>query len=174
MRYDGVVLAGGAAKRLGGAEKPELMVGGRRLLDIAVEALSGAETTMAVGTAIPTTRPVGWVREQPPGGGPVAALAAALPMLTAPTVVALAAECAGTAAVLAVDADGRDQPLLAGYPLAALRAVLPAEPHGVSLRAVVSALEAAGPVRRVDLGGTPPVSWDCDTDADLQRARELA
>ncbi|MZF89845.1 NTP transferase domain-containing protein, partial [Streptomyces sp. SID5643] len=32
-RYDAVVLAGGAARRLGGADKPGVRVGGRPLLD---------------------------------------------------------------------------------------------------------------------------------------------
>jgi hypothetical protein len=41
------------------------------------------------------------------------------------------------------------------------------------MRQVLRELEASGTVRRVDLGGEPPVCWDCDTAADLSRARAL-
>ncbi|MEH6375729.1 NTP transferase domain-containing protein, partial [Streptomyces sp. KLMMK] len=43
--YDAVVLAGGAARRLGGADKPTLRVGGRTLLDRVLEACADAEET---------------------------------------------------------------------------------------------------------------------------------
>ncbi|MGW7786766.1 NTP transferase domain-containing protein, partial [Streptomyces tricolor] len=39
--YDAVVLAGGAARRLGGADKPGLRVGGRALLDRVLAACAG-------------------------------------------------------------------------------------------------------------------------------------
>lgn len=47
--YDAVVLAGGAAKRLGGADKPGLTVGGLALLDRVLVACRGARTTVVVG-----------------------------------------------------------------------------------------------------------------------------
>ncbi|MEV6939475.1 NTP transferase domain-containing protein, partial [Streptomyces sp. NPDC051132] len=80
--YDAVVLAGGAARRLGGADKPGVRVGGRALLDRVLAACADARTTVVVATPRPTVRPVRWAREEPPGGGPVAALAAGLRQTT--------------------------------------------------------------------------------------------
>ncbi|MFB7936855.1 DUF6457 domain-containing protein [Streptomyces sp. NPDC056049] len=74
--YDAVVLAGGAARRLGGVDKPGLRVGGRALLDRVLAACAGARLTVVVGDPRPTVRPVRWTRERPAGTGPVAALAA--------------------------------------------------------------------------------------------------
>ncbi|PRH79320.1 molybdenum cofactor guanylyltransferase [Streptomyces solincola] len=87
--FDAVVLAGGAARRLGGADKPAVTVGGRALLDRVLDACRGAGRTVVVGGRRPTGRPVHWAREQPPGGGPVAALAAGLRLVEADTVVVL-------------------------------------------------------------------------------------
>ncbi|MEE4545309.1 NTP transferase domain-containing protein [Streptomyces sp. V4-01] len=79
--YDAVVLAGGAARRLGGADKPALPVGGRMLLDRVLAACPGARATVVVGPRRPTSRPVRWTREDPAGGGPLPALAAGLAAL---------------------------------------------------------------------------------------------
>ncbi|MEV7369786.1 DUF6457 domain-containing protein [Streptomyces sp. NPDC090301] len=72
--HDAVVLAGGAAQRLGGADKPGVRVGGRALLDRVLAACRGADRTVVVGDARPTVHSVRWTREDPPGGGPLAAL----------------------------------------------------------------------------------------------------
>ncbi|MFF3839561.1 NTP transferase domain-containing protein [Streptomyces sp. NPDC001930] len=72
--HDAVVLAGGAAQRLGGADKPGVRVGGRALLDRVLAACRGADRTVVVGDPRPTVHPVRWTREDPPGGGPLAAL----------------------------------------------------------------------------------------------------
>ncbi len=90
--FDAVVLAGGAAKRLGGADKPGLRIGGRSLLDRVLAACAGAGTTVVVGGRRPTARPVVWAREEPPGGGPLAALHAGLRRTTADRVVVLSAD----------------------------------------------------------------------------------
>ncbi|MFC6065026.1 NTP transferase domain-containing protein [Streptomyces ochraceiscleroticus] len=152
--YDTIVLAGGAARRLGGADKPALAVGGRSLLDRVLAACPGAARTVVVGPERPTARPVVTTCEDPPGAGPVAALdaglrqttaetvlvlSADLPFLTTATVDALLAAATGPGAVagagpgeapghadgaLLVDGDGRDQPLVAAYKAAALRRAL--------------------------------------------------
>ncbi|MFB6774009.1 NTP transferase domain-containing protein [Streptomyces sp. NPDC056337] len=141
--YDAVVLAGGAARRLGGADKPGLRVGGRALLDRVLAACAGARTTVVVADPRPTARPVTWAREDPPGGGPLAALAAGLrhttaeyvvvlsadlPFLGEPTVARLLSALAASDAdgVLLTDADGRDQPLVAAYRASAVRRELAA------------------------------------------------
>ncbi|MDH6111852.1 molybdopterin-guanine dinucleotide biosynthesis protein A [Kitasatospora sp. MAP12-15] len=189
--YDAIVLAGGAARRLDGADKPQLTVGGRPLLDRVLAACAGARSIVVVGPPRPAARPgpvPHWTREQPPGGGPVAAVAAALaePAISAERVLLLAADLpfldAATlgqllsavtgeveAAVL-VDADGRDQPLVAAYRTAALRTALAAlgDPVGAPLRRLTAGLRTA---RVADRDG---VSYDCDTWAELAEARRRA
>ncbi|MER5730981.1 NTP transferase domain-containing protein [Streptomyces sp. NPDC002138] len=194
MTYHAIVLAGGAARRLGGADKPALSVGGRALLDRVLDACADAADTVVVGGRRPTSRPVRWTREEPPGGGPLAALAAGLrhtdaewvlvlsadlPFLDRETVRALRTAAAGAApsgapvdGALLRDADGRDQPLVAAYRAASLRrgtALLAAE-HGslggLPLRALTAGLELA----RVS-AAAPLASFDCDTWDDLAAAR---
>ncbi|MFE5736844.1 DUF6457 domain-containing protein [Streptomyces celluloflavus] len=90
--YDAIVLAGGAARRLGGADKPALSVGGRPLLDRVLAACPDAATTVVVGPGRRTRRAVVPALEDPPGGGPLAALDAGLRHTTAPTVLVLSAD----------------------------------------------------------------------------------
>ncbi|MER5213978.1 NTP transferase domain-containing protein [Streptomyces sp. NPDC002838] len=185
--HDAVVLAGGAARRLGGADKPGVRVGGRALLDRVLAACADARTTVVVADPRPTTRPVTWAREDPPGGGPLAALDAGLRHTTAEEVVALSADlpflggatvrrlltalrASGADGVLLTDADGRDQPLVAAYRAPALRRELAAlsEEHsgltGLPLRRLTAALDLT---RVLD----PVASFDCDTWDDIATAR---
>ncbi|WP_405941996.1 NTP transferase domain-containing protein [Streptomyces sp. NBC_00207] len=185
MSYDAIVLAGGAAQRLGGADKPALSVGGRALLDRVLDACPDARTTVVVGGRRPTARPVHWTREDPPGGGPVAALDAGLRGTTAELVLVLSADlpfldretvralldAPGPDGAMLRDPDGRDQPLVAAYRAEPLRreiALLAAE-HGnltgLPLRALTSELDLA----RVT--AQPLASFDCDTWDDLAAAR---
>jgi len=170
-RYDGLVIAGGRSHRMGGGDKTALTVGGRSLREVALLALAGASQRFVVGAD-------GDLVEDPPGGGPLAAVAAGLERVSALTVVVLAAdlpfvtaEAVGLlvdqASAVAVDDDGRAQYLLAAYRTGDLRAVMPADPAGKSLRSVVDRL---GPTM-VKLAGTPPPWWDCDTPDDLDQAR---
>lgn len=190
--FDAVVLAGGAARRLGGTDKPAVRVGGRALLDRVLSACAGAGTTVVVSDPRPTVRPVLWAREEPSGGGPVAALDAGLRRTTAPYVVVLSADLPfldektvrrlldalmtdeGAAdGVLVTDPDGRDQPLVAAYRAEALRrelARLAAEHDehdgltGLPLRRLTAALRLT---RLTD----PLASFDCDTWDDIAAAR---
>ena len=83
--FDAVILAGGAAERLGGASKPDVELGGQRLLDRVLVSVSDAREIAVVGDV---EVPVGVHRtlEDPPLGGPVAGVAAGLDVLqsTAP------------------------------------------------------------------------------------------
>ncbi|MFD8735746.1 NTP transferase domain-containing protein, partial [Streptomyces sp. NPDC059618] len=90
--YDAVVLAGGAARRLGGEDKPGVRVGGRTLLDRVLAACADAARTVVVAEPRPTARPVEWAREDPPGGGPLAALDAGLRHTGAAHVLVLSAD----------------------------------------------------------------------------------
>lgn len=185
---DAVVLAGGRAARLGGVDKTALGPPGDTLLDRALRATAGAARRIVVAGAASRRGPAGviWTTESPRFGGPVAALAAALavPGPAAEAVLVLAADLpeveravpALLGAVdagqdvdgwLAVDPDGRDQPLLALYrraPLAAALRALPGGPAGASLRRALAPLTLG----RVPLEGS--LLADVDTPDDLRRA----
>ncbi|MEU8126491.1 NTP transferase domain-containing protein [Micromonospora sp. NPDC049049] len=90
--YAAVVLAGGAARRMGGLDKPALPIGGRPMRDRVLAAVADATPRVLVGAADAVPAGVRVVREDPPGGGPVAAAAAGLALLdTDVTLVALLA-----------------------------------------------------------------------------------
>jgi molybdopterin-guanine dinucleotide biosynthesis protein A len=183
--HDAVVLAGGTARRLGGADKPGLLVGERTLLDRVLDAVPGAERVIVVGPPRATSRTVEWCREEPPGGGPVAAIAAGLDLVRAPLVLVLAGDLPFLSPAVAtslldavgesdgamlVDGNGRDQLLVGAWRTSALRSALPAEPAGARLASVVGGLH----VTRVSASAAPgrPDPWfDCDTELDLATAR---
>ncbi|WP_166345402.1 molybdenum cofactor guanylyltransferase [Phytoactinopolyspora limicola] len=183
MARGAVILAGGSARRLGGADKPQLIVGGRALLDTAIAACTSCPDIVVVGPLRPTCRPVRWTVEEPPGSGPLAALdagvavlpsaattvtvlAADLPAVTASTVERLHEELdAGTAdAVLLTDGTGRRQPLTAVYARPALEAALRAAGHlpDRPLRHLVDHLTIA-------TLPDPIAAEDIDTEVDLAR-----
>jgi molybdopterin-guanine dinucleotide biosynthesis protein A len=194
-----VVLAGGTASRAGGIDKPGQRVGGRTLLaSVAGAAVAaGAARVIVAGPARPGLAdglrlPPGalvFVREDPPGSGPVpglraglaqvrapvvAALAADLPFLTARALIALLAAVSGgaDAGAVLVDGEGRQQWLAGCWRAEPLRDALAAY-RGTSLRGLLDPLRPAllaCPVRP----GEPPPWLDCDTMADLARARRLA
>ena len=176
--YDAVVLAGGAARRLGGADKPALVVGGVSLLDRVLTACAGAARTVVVGPERPTCRPVHWTREDVPGAGPVAALRAGLAQVTADRVVLLAADLPFlTADVVDLLLDGapavltdghREQWLCGAWDTAALRAA--AAGAGPRLGELLAGLHP-----EVLPWHGPGAPWtDCDTEEDLQQARRWA
>ena len=81
LTYAALVLTGGSARRLGGASKPDLVVGGEPLLVSALAAASGAAVTIVVGPPTPHHPEHLTTRETPPGGGPVAAIAAGIQLV---------------------------------------------------------------------------------------------
>ncbi|WP_236793116.1 molybdenum cofactor guanylyltransferase [Amycolatopsis sp. GM8] len=159
MDFAGIVLAGGAARRLSGVDKPMLEIGGKPLLRHAIDALAGADPVVVVGPERAGVTGVRWTREDPPRGGPTAGLVAGLAVVGEPGLVAvLAGDLAavrqstvdrlrvavGTGdGALLVDAEGHRQWLLGVWRTARLRAVLPAETAGVPLRQVFRALDFA-------------------------------
>ena len=90
--FDAIVLAGASARRLGGADKPMVDLGGRPMISFVIDAVRAAATTVVVGPERPGINGVRWCQEQPPGGGPVAALASAVGLINADLVVVLAAD----------------------------------------------------------------------------------
>ena len=89
-----MILSGGGATRLDGADKSSLEHDGRTLLDHALDAVSAAGEVVVVGPEQPTSRPVTFTRELPAGGGPLAGLSAGVAALREPPELVL---------VLAVD-----------------------------------------------------------------------
>ncbi|GAB2817323.1 molybdenum cofactor guanylyltransferase [Actinoallomurus bryophytorum] len=179
--YDAVVLAGGGARRLRGADKPGLLVGGRPLVAWVGAAVAGAGRLVLVGPERPELPRAVTVREDPPGGGPVPALRAGLALVRAPWVAVLAADLPflraehvdelrrsayGRAGAVLVDADGRSQWLAGVWSTAALAGAL-ARHHGDSLRGLMDPL---GPVR-VAAPGRP--WYDCDTPSDVEAASRM-
>ena len=185
-----LVLAGGRARRMDGVDKPALLVAGASMLDRVILACSD-RPVVVVGPERPTVRAVTFTRESPPGGGPVAAIAAGLRLVEAPRVAVLAADLpfltSDTLDVLRsrlngdedgamlVDDTGRDQLLVGVWRTAALRKVIAeaGPPEGLGLGRLLAGLT----VVRVLPGELPPgaPAWqDCDTPEDLVRAEELA
>jgi molybdopterin-guanine dinucleotide biosynthesis protein A len=180
--FAAVVLSGGTAERLGGADKGSLAWEGRALLDRVLDAVAEADEIVVAGPVVPTSRPVRFAREQPPGGGPVAGLIAArraleqrtgllvvvavdMPLLTPDTVARLLTAAAGCDGAVLVDDTGRRH-LAAALDVARLDAVAPPDGgHGRPWRGLLSGL-ALAEVRAVQDEG-----HDVDTWADLDRAR---
>ncbi len=174
-----VVLAGGTAVRLDGADKASLEHSGRSLLEHALAAVRAAAEVVVVGDRVPTTRAVTFTRESPAGGGPLAALCAGvdalagrprlvvvlavdMPHVTATTVERLLAAAAEAEGAWLVDASGRRQ--LAGAVLReSVRGLT--EPHGLPMRT----LSASGAA--VDVLATGDEADDVDTWADVARLR---
>lgn len=109
-----IVVGGGGGQRLGGVSKPDLVLGGVRLMDRVCAALTGACGAGCVAVVPPAVRvPDGVVRtlEDPPGGGPLAGIDAGLS--------ALHFGEGGLVVVVSVDAPGVGEfvPLLLAEPL---------------------------------------------------------
>jgi len=156
-------------------------------MDYLLDALPGGWVVVCVGEERATTRLVGWCRESPAGGGPVAGIAAGLDYLerldpeicvvvggdmpfAAPALPALLDAMnarSGLDAVLATDPDGHPQPLLAVYRCEALRAALPREPGGARLMAVVDALVTG------TVACEAQITLDVDTPEALEQARHI-
>lgn len=175
--FDVIVLAGGAGRRLGGQDKPGLLVGPRSLLEHALSAAAGARKTIVVGPRRDVSSRVVWTQEEPALGGPVAALVAGLAQVESDLVLLLAADTpfvnaavvsrlVENAPAVAVDGTGREQWLLSAWRTADLRGALSGVPaSGAALREVLGSV----PYQRVHV--EPGVTLDCDTPDELASAR---
>lgn len=157
------------------------------MLAAVLDAVDDAESRIVVGPAQPVPAGVLIIREEPAGGGPVAALRAGLtavstdvvallagdlPFLTPTLIAQLRAGLDGDG-VLVVDDGGRDQWLLGVWRTGALRSAVSGTSGPTSLRRVLAPLSPRRLRTAVDPGRPPP--WlDCDTPADLARARAAA
>lgn len=182
--FAGIVLAGGTAARMDGADKAAVEVAGRTLLEHAVEALLDADEVVVVGPeTVRTTRPVTFVREDPPLGGPVAGLLAGVDALLRPprTIGVLAVDmprvtpytfrrlreaAAGHDGAFLVGADGRRQ--LAGVLDAGrLAQVRPDREHrhGMAVHRLLAGLDLA------EVAAEGDEATDVDSWADLRDLR---
>lgn len=170
--WTAIVLTGGESRRLGRDKIVELL-GEQRLIDRVLAALPDVPIVV-VGPDPDARRAVIVTREEPPGGGPAAGIAAGLEFVRTPYVALLAADMPfavqtllalpqPSADALVPRADGHPQPLCALYRTEALRAAQPRA--GMSMRALLASLD----VEYVDL---PAAAFaDVDTEADLEAAR---
>lgn len=186
--FSGIVLAGGASRRLG-TDKALVDIGGRTLVQGVARALrtAGAREVVAIGGDEPALRKEGleWIADRWPGEGPLGGIVTGLTHARHPVAVVCACDLpeigaevvrqllvsasATTAEVVVPVVAGRRQPLLAAYRTSVVRTLEAAFSSGV--RSVLSALDGVA-VEEVTLpeelaGATA----DVDTPEDLQRAR---
>lgn len=186
-----IVVGGGGGERLGGVSKPDLTLGGMRLIDRVCGSLLAACGAGCVAVVPPTVRvPEGVVRtlEDPPSGGPLAGIDAGLRALGVDDdvlVVVVSVDAPGVAGLLPVllgaplgsDSEGRiavggdpqpfDQYLMGVYRAGALRRVIDeavaalGSVRGVGVRRVLRALA----LERVSVDAD--VCRDIDTPEDV-------
>lgn len=187
-RLAAVVLTGGTGVRLGGADKASIELAGTTLLEHALAATAEADEVVVVGEPTPTSRPVTWSREQPPGGGPAAGLLAGVDALaqTSDLVCVLAVDMprftSGTLtrlvdvllaspdadAACLVDDAGKEQWLAGVYRHEALTRARPEDrsaEHGLSTRRMLR------PLRIVGVPAVADEARDVDTWEDLRDLR---
>ncbi|MEO6821477.1 MAG: NTP transferase domain-containing protein [Candidatus Nanopelagicales bacterium] len=178
--YDAIVLAGGRSSRAG-SDKLGWTRDERTLLQHALDAVATAAHVVVVGPV-----PAGayaphltWRREDPPFGGPVAAITTGLDGVTEELTVVLAGdqpaatpaipqllEClrAGVDGAVLVDGDGVRQPLLAAYRTSWLRGQVRAAAYGASVRSLLIGASIA----------EVPDVWGASRDVDtVQHGRAL-
>ena len=173
-----IVIAGGEARRFGADKLALRDAQGRSLLEVTVAGIAQmADPVIVVGPERPVDSDVVWTREDPPGGGPCAALIAGLACLPdgvthvavlagdAPSggaaVTALRQVIDDAAAAVVTDASGREQPMTAVYAVPPLIAVVAAYGDGrdMSIRQVLDDLRAQTVVSIID-------QWSASADID--------
>ncbi len=181
-----MVLAGGASRRFG-VDKLSADLAGWTLLERAIDRLPAAAAVIVVGPPRTLTRSVRWVREEPAGGGPAAAMVAGFEAaldLRPDTVLVLPGDTPGAGAgaaillealssgsewaVQAADEDGRGQPLQLALRASAVESLIalagPRRAAGESARRWLAGLNPAPRLVRL----APDALADIDTPADLR------
>lgn len=175
-----VVLAGGTSRRYG-SDKLVAEVDGVPMLDRAIAGLDPERRVIIVGPVRPVSRPVEFVADDHPQGGPAAAmitgLRAALTAgaelimvlpgdapgggVAAESLLARLSAESGKSGVVAIARDGRKQPLLLALRRSvAERVITAAGPDGGSGRSARSMIDPLG-LEGVLLGDA--CTWDIDT-----------
>lgn len=202
-----IILAGGASSRMGGTDKTRLQIGGATTLERVLRAAPVAERIVVGpdgqdGAELAARHHARFVLEDPPGSGPLAALARGvqeieelagpddaehrkvlvlggdMPLLRRESLTALLASDPGGTTVAALrDEDDQLQFLCAAWPLNRLRAALAAvaNPDGGWANLSLRRLYAQlAEHELVTHHATGAESTDVDTPADLAEARSAA
>lgn len=197
VTYDALILAGGRARRLDGASKPDLVVAGLRLLDLTFIATATARRRVVVGPpSLGLPAGVLHTQESPAYGGPVAGIEAGLALLPATgdsegpddiPVLVLACDMPFLSAIASrllarlgtsdgahlLDRNGHAQWLAAVYRPSALRRALDALRHdGGTTNASVRRLTASLDLTAVSVSGEE--CTDIDTWADWAHVEQVA
>lgn len=196
--WTAIVLAGGRGTRMNGTDKPQVTLHGRPLLSHVVDTIPREVPVIIVGPAQPTPRHVRWVRESPLFGGPVAAIASAVPLVTTPLVGVIAADMpwaghllsalaqgwSGEQAIVPVDVQGRSQALCSVWSTDAVRQALTrlGDPNDRPMRDLLSSLpcvdlpvDAAASTLLVDVDDLATLAHlNTVTDASWVLARAIA
>lgn len=198
MKFDAIILAGGRSSRLHGTDKAQLRLSGtdrsgtqngplgETMLQRACGAVSGASRLVVVGPVDPAdlAEDIIVTREDPPYGGPAAAISAGFAALgpdPSPSILIMACDMPGAAealpylweaaalhrgadGVLARSDDGQPQQLLGIYRPQALAKAIGAKPdlNNVSVRALISPLDL------VDVAVPESSTMDVDTWDDAR------
>ncbi len=172
-----LVVAGGRATRFG-SDKLAAPLRGTPLLEHLVATLPRGWPVVVVGLQRPLPREVAWAREEPPGGGPLAGIAAGLGHVATPLVAVVAGDMPHAApalealvhllrtappevaATVATDREEVPNPLLAAYRADVVRAALPDDPRGVPARSLLD-------LPHTTLAVPGVAALDVDTPEDL-------
>ena len=187
-----IVVGGGGGERLGGVSKPDLTLGGMRLIDRVCGSLLEACGAGCVAVVPPTVRvPEGVMRtlEDPPNGGPLAGIDAGLRALGVDDdvlVVVASVDAPGVAGLLpallgsplGADSEGRiavggdpqpfDQYLMGVYRAGALRRVLD------EAVAALGSVRGVGVRRVLRVLALERVSVDADVCRDIDTPEDVA
>ncbi len=176
-----LVVAGGMSTRFG-SDKLAAPLHGTPLLDHLLLGLPAGWPVVVVGARRDTPREVGWTREEPPGGGPLAGIAAGLERVATELVAVVAGDMPHAAAALtgladvlrtappevaaavATDREAVANPLLAVYRTEAVRGALPEDPRGTPARSLLA-------LPHVEVAVPGVQALDVDTPADLDELR---
>ena len=178
-----ILLTGGSSRRMG-TDKASVKLGNDTLLDFQLAQIPSGVPTIVVGEAITNHPELFFIREDPPGSGPVAAVAAGMTLTRTPEVVLLAVDAPfalpqllrlhldpNDTAMIPQDLAGKPQYLAGLYLSTALKAALDhlGDPTNKSMRELVTHLP------RTKYFALTPENADCfmdlDTPEDLTAAQ---
>lgn len=179
--WSALILTGGTSNRFG-SDKSEAIFNGKALIDFLISSIPAGVAVVIVGPdrdEFPSTIQI--IKEDPPGGGPVAGIAAGLSLIETEYVAVLATDMPYSAALvplllenlsneveaaLVVDSEGFQQPFSGVYRVSSLLKVLGTKEllMGRSMRSVLVELK----VKEVSLNADDShLLLDIDTRQDL-------
>lgn len=190
-RPAGAILAGGAARRLGGAAKGLLEIDGERVIDRVARAMQPYTSQLMIVASTPAAREwitgVDGVADEHPGGGAVAAIATALraartdvlvvawdmPFVSGAVIAPLLADAGEHDAVMWQLSSGLE-PLCALYRAPALPTLDAAIAGGARRARDVASLLRLRVLPYEPVAGEPSPFLSINTPADLALARRFA